>query len=151
MLDRLRIRIRDKRTVVITAKEGMPKATVKRIDRKLQVECGFTYASEKKEWTRQMPSIMNMNKRREESMGAAMPEQTLEVCNRCGRSALTTQTVVEDFGYRRSNGRIITQPNYHRCRAKLSGNPKRRAGPNCKKWPKGRRFWRPEKTGLRIT
>ena len=43
MLDRLRIGIRDKRTVVITAKEGTPKATVKRIDRKLQVECGFTY------------------------------------------------------------------------------------------------------------
>ena len=132
MLDRLRVGIRDKKTVVITAKEGTPKATIKRIDRKLQVECGFTYASGKKEWTRQMPSIMNMNRRREESMGTTMPEQTFEVCNRCGTSALTTQTVVEDFGYRKSNGRIITQPNCPRCRTKLSGNPKRRTGPNRK-------------------
>ena len=137
MLNGLRVGIRDRRTVAITAKEGTPRAAVKKIDRKLQVECGFTYAPERKEWTRQMPSIMNMNRRREESMGAAMPEQTFEVCNRCGRSALTTQTVVEDFGYRRSNGRIITQPNCHRCRAKLSGNPKRRTGPNRKKMAKG--------------
>ena len=136
MLDRLRVGIRNKKTVVITAKEGTSKTTIKGIDRKLQVECGFTYASEKKEWTRQMPSIMNMNRRREESMGAAMPEQTFEVCNRCGTSALTTQTVVEDFGYRKYNGRIITQPNCHRCRAKLSGDPKRRTGPNRKKMAK---------------
>ena len=80
---------------------------------------------------------MNMNSRREENMGAVMPKQTFEVCNRCGTSALTTQTVVGDFGYRRSNGRIITQPNCHRCRAKLSGNPKRRTGPNRKKVAKG--------------
>ena len=133
MLNRLRVGIRNKKTVVITAKEGTPKATIKRTDRKLQVECGFTYASERKEWTRQMPSIMNMNRRREESMGTAMPEQTFEVCNRCGTSALTTQTVMEDFGYRKSNGRITTQPNCHRCRAKLSGDPKRRTGPNRKK------------------
>ena len=81
--------------------------------------------------------FLNMNRRHEESMGAAMPEQTFEVCNRCGTSALTTQTVVEDFGYRRSNDRIITQPNCHRCRAKLSGNPKQRTSPNRKKMAKG--------------
>ena len=69
MLDRLRVGIRDRRTVAITAKEGTPRAALKKIDRKLQMECGFEYAAEKKEWTRQMPSIMNMNRRREEGMG----------------------------------------------------------------------------------
>ena len=106
---------------------------VAKIDRKLQTECGFEYAPERSKWTRQMPSIMNMNRRREESMGDVMPEQTFEVYSRCGISALTTQAVAEVFGYRKSNGRVITQPNCQKCRAMLSRNPKRRTGPNTKK------------------
>ena len=62
-------------------------------------------------------------------MGDVMPAQTFEVCNRCGISALTTQAVAEVFGYRKYNGKIITQPNCQKCRARLSKNPTRRTGP----------------------
>ena len=151
MLEKLCVGIRDKKTVVITAKNRTPKQAIKKIDRTLQAECGFTYEASRKEWTRPMPSIMNMNRRREESMGDVMPEQTFEVCNRCGISALTTQTVAEVFGYRKSNSRIITQPNCQKCRAVLSKNPKRRTGPNAKKMEGGRVFSASRGIELRIT
>jgi hypothetical protein len=74
-----------------------------------------------------------MNRRREENVGGMMPEQTFEVCNKCGITAITTQTVSDIIGYRKTNGRIITQPNCHKCRAKISQNPTRKTGPNKKK------------------
>ncbi len=133
MLDRLRVGIRGRKTVAIAVKERTAKSMVAKIDRKLQTECGFEYVPGRREWRREIPSIMNMNRRREDNMGAVMPMQTFEVCNRCGLAALTMQTVVELIGYRKSNGRMITQPNCHGCRAKLSKNPKRRTGRNRKK------------------
>ncbi|MCE2506265.1 MAG: hypothetical protein J4F36_07335 [Nitrosopumilaceae archaeon] len=48
-------------------------------------------------------------------------------------TAITTQTVSELLGYRKTNGKIITQPNCHKCRAKISKNPTRKIGPNKKK------------------
>ena len=48
---------------------------------------------EKNQWRRDMPSILNMNRRREENIGGVMPEQTFEVCNICGVTAITSQTI----------------------------------------------------------
>lgn len=136
MLKRLRIGIRNKREVILSAKERTSMSMNRKIDRKLQVECGFEKTHRKNEWVRQMPSILNMNRRREENMGDVMPDQTFEVCNRCGKTAITTQAVSEEIGYRRSNGRMITQPNCHKCRSELSKNPKRPTGPNSKRMGK---------------
>ena len=77
-----------------------------------------------------------MNRRRQKNMGAVMPEQTFEVCNLCGATAITTQAVADLIGYRKSGGRIITQPNCHKCRAKISKNPKKRTGANRKRMAK---------------
>lgn len=131
LMNSVRVGIRNKKIVVISAKEKTPKSKIQDIDRMLQVECGFTN-TKKNEWRREMPSILNMNRRREENIGGVMPEQTFEVCNKCGITAITTHTVSEIIGYRHSNGMIITQPNCHKCRAKLSKNPKKRTGPNKK-------------------
>jgi len=128
--DRLRIGVRGGRKVAVTVKAGTPKSTARRIDRKLQTECGFAYVPARREWVRDTPSIMNMSGRREDLMGAPMPAQTFQVCNRCGRAALTTQAVDEILGYRRSGGRMIPQPNGHGCRARLSRRPRRPTGPN---------------------
>ena len=102
----------------------------------MQVECGFTNTPNSNEWKRQMPSILNMNRRRQESMGAVMPEQTFEVCNLCGAAAITTQAVADLMGYRKSGGKIITQPNCHKCRTRLSKSPKKRTGANRKRMAK---------------
>jgi transposase-like protein len=131
-MEMIRIGIRNKKTVVISTKEKTPKSKIIEIDRILQVECGFIN-TKKNEWKKDMPSILNMNRRREENVGGIMPEQTFEVCNKCGVTAITTQTVSEIIGYRKSDGRIITQPNCHKCRTKLSKNPSRKTGPNKKK------------------
>jgi len=131
LMNSVRVGIRNKKTVVISAKEKTSKSKVQDIDRMLQVECGFTN-TKKNEWRREMPSILNMNRRRQENIGGVMPEQTFEVCNKCGVTAITTQTVSEIIGYRKTNGKIITQPNCHKCRAKLSKNPTKRTGPNKK-------------------
>ncbi len=40
------------------------------------------------------------------------------------------QEVEAIIGYRRANGKWITQPNCHGCRAAISANPKRWTGPN---------------------
>ena len=69
-------------------------------------------------------------------MGAMMPEQTFKVCNLCGATAITTQAVADLIGYRKSGGKIITQPNCHKCRAKLSKNSKKCTGTNHKKMAK---------------
>ena len=132
----LRVGIRDKKTVVVSAKEKTPQGKVLDLDRVLQIECGFTNAQNGNEWKRQMPSILNMNRRRQENMGAVMPEQTFEVCNLCGATAITTQAVADLIGYRKSGGKIITQPNCHKCRARLSKSPKKRTGANRKKMAK---------------
>ena len=131
LMEMIRIGIRNKKTVVISAKENTPKSKIVEIDRILQVDCGFVN-TKKNEWKKDMPSILNMNRRREENVGGVMPEQTFEVCNKCGITAITTQAVSEIIGYRKTNGKIITQPNCHKCRAKLSKNPIKRAGPNQK-------------------
>ena len=128
----LKIGIRDKKTVMVSTKENTPKSKVAEIDRVLQIECGFIN-TKKNEWRRDMPSILNMNRRREENVGGMMPKQTFEVCNKCGVTAITTQAVSEIIGYRKTNGKIITQPNCHKCRSILSKNPKQRTGPNKKK------------------
>ena len=60
----------------------------------------------------------------------------LFIDNDKSRSAILTQTLSEIIGYRKINGRIITQPNCHKCRAILSKNPTRRTGPNNKKMVK---------------
>jgi len=132
-MENIRIGIQDKKTVIVSTKEKTAKSTIQEIDRILQVECGFIN-TKKNHWKRDMPSILNMNRRREENIGGVMPEQTFEVCNKCGITAITTQTVSEIIGYRKSKDRIITQPNCHKCRAKLSKNPIRRTGPNKKRW-----------------
>jgi len=132
LMEMIRIGIKNKKTVLISAKERTPKSKIIEIDRILQVECGFIN-TKKNEWKKDMPSILNMNRRREENVGGMMPEQTFEVCNKCGITAITTQTVSEIIGYRKTNNRIITQPNCHKCRAKLSKNPTRKTGPNKKK------------------
>ena len=132
----LRVGIRDKKTVVVSAKEKTPQGKVLELDRILQVECGFTNTPNSNEWKRQMPSILNMNRRRQENMGAVMPEQTFEVCNQCGVTAITTQAVADLMGYRKSGGKIITQPNCHKCRARLSKSPKKRTGANRKRMAK---------------
>ena len=137
LLRYLRVGMRGKKEVVASAKEGTPQAKVLELDRVLQVECGFANTPDRNEWRRQMPSILNMNRRRQEIAGAAMPEQTFEVCNLCGAAAITTQAVAGLMGYRKSGGRIITQPNCHKCRARLSKSPKRRRGPNRNKTAKG--------------
>ena len=131
LMEMIKIGIRNKKTVVISAKEKTPKSKIVELDRILQVECGFVN-TKKNEWKKDMPSILNMNRRREENVGGMMPEQTFEVCNKCGITAITTQTVSEIIGYRKINGKIITQPNCHKCRAKLSKNPIKRTGPNQK-------------------
>ena len=136
MFKRLRIGIRSKRAVVLSAKERTSKSMNRKIDRKLQVDCGFEKTYRKNEWVRQMPSILNMNRRREENMGDVMPEQTFEVCNRYGKTAITTQEVSELIGCCKSNGRMITQPNCHKCRAVLFKNPKKPTGPNSKRMGK---------------
>ena len=132
LMEMIRIGIRNKKTVVISTKEKTPKSKITEIDRILQVECGFVN-TKKNEWKKDMPSILNMNRRREENIEGVMPEQTFEVCNKCGITAITTQTVSELLGYRKTNGKIITQPNCHKCRAKISKNPTRKIGPNKKK------------------
>ena len=132
LMEMVRIGIKNKKTVIISTKEKTVPSKITEIDRILQVECGFLN-TKKKEWKKDMPSILNMNRRREENVGGIMPEQTFEVCNKCGITAITTQTVSEIIGYRKTNGRIITQPNCHKCRATLSKNPTRKTGPNKKK------------------
>ena len=132
----LRVGIRDKKVVVASAKEKTPQSKILELDRVLQVECGFTNTPNSNEWKRQMPSILNMNRRRQENMGAVMPEQTFEVCNLCGAAAITTQAVADLMGYRKSGGKIITQPNCHKCRARLSKSPKKRTGANRKRMAK---------------
>ena len=123
---------RNKKTVLISTKENTQKSKIAEIDRILQVECGFVN-TKKNEWKKDMPSILNMNRRREENVGGMMPEQTFEVCNKCGITAITTQTVSDIIGYRKTNGKIITQPNCHKCRSVLSRSPKQRTGPNKKR------------------
>ena len=132
----LRVGIRDKKVVVASAKEKTSQSKILELDRVLQVECGFTNTPNSNEWKRQMPSILNMNRRRQENMGAVMPEQTFEVCNLCGAAAITTQAVADLMGYRKSGGKIITQPNCHKCRARLSKSPKKRTGANRKRMAK---------------
>lgn len=132
LLETIRIGIKGKKTVVISTKEKTPQSKIQEIDRILQVECGFVN-TKKNEWKKDIPSILNMNRRREENIGDVMPEQTFEVCNKCGITTITTHTVSEIIGYRKTNGRIITQSNCHKCRTKLSKNPTRKIGPNKKK------------------
>ena len=132
LMQLIKIGIRNKKTVVISTKEKTLKSKIAEIGRILQIECGFVN-TRKNEWRKDMPSILNMNRRREENVGGVMPEQTFEVCNRCGVVAITTQAVSEIIGYRKIKGKIITQPNCHKCRAILSKNPKQRTGPNKKK------------------
>jgi len=132
LMEMIKIGIRNKKTVVISTKEKTPKSKIIEIDRILQVECGFVN-TKKTEWKKEIPSILNMNRRREENIGGMMPEQTFEVCNRCGITAITTQAVSEIIGYRKINDRIITQPNCHKCRTILSKNTSKKVGPNKKK------------------
>ena len=66
-----------------------------------------------------------------------MPERTFEACNLCGATAITTQAVADLMGYRKSSSRIITQPNCHKCRARLSKSPKKHRGANRKRMAKG--------------
>ena len=91
LMNSVRVGIRNKKIVVISAKEKTPKSKIQDIDRILQVECGFTN-TKKNQWRRDIPSILNMNRRREENIGGVMPEQTFEVCNKCGITAITTIT-----------------------------------------------------------
>ncbi len=81
-----------KKEVIIFVKPNVSKSVIKKIDSISQVKCGFVKDSGKEQWRRRIDSIMNMNRRRTAKLGL-VPEQTFEVCNRCGIQAVTSQEV----------------------------------------------------------
>ena len=137
LMSNLKVGVR-KKEVVISVKPNVPDDTIKKIDRILQVMCGFAKDSGKEQWRRQIDSIMNMRRRRTAKLGL-VPEQTFEVCNRCGVQAVTSQEISDIIGYRKTGEKIITQPNCHKCRAELSANPKNPTGKNKKSIKKGQK------------
>ena len=130
MLAHLTVGIREDKTVVISVKRDIPTNTIVKIDRILQTECGFMLDYKKRQWSRNIPSIPEMKAARTRNLSGTVPVQTFEICNKCGLVALTSQEVEAMIGYRRTNGKWITQPNCHKCRAEISANPTRRTGPN---------------------
>ena len=76
-------------------------------------ECGFRRKNDS--WTRRM--------RFTPSRGAGpgwYPKKTFEICNMCGRVALSMQEIVRLHGLRNNGGRIIPQPFCRECRYGVS-------------------------------
>ena len=132
LLKNVRMGIRGK-FMTISAKKKTKKDVLYNLDRTLQVFCGFSSDPKKNQWRRLMPSMSAMYEKRSALLADVIPEKTFEVCYTCGVVGTTTQEVHNIFGYRRSNGKMITQPNCKICRIQKTNSPRKKIGPNKKK------------------
>ena len=82
MLARLTVGIRGDRTAVISVKRKTPKKTIVRIDKILQIECGFKLDYKKRRWFRDIASIPDMKAIRTRNLAGKAPIQTFEICHK---------------------------------------------------------------------
>lgn len=108
-------KLMDHTRVIQYPKHGLVHMAIKDVDvgARLEIEailteCGFR--RKRGSWTRKLPSPPSPRARFD------YPEKTFDVCNRCGRVALSMQEIVRLHGLRNDGGRLKTQPTCRQCR-----------------------------------
>ena len=98
MLPRLTVGIHGNKTAVISANQETNTRTIIKIDKILQTECGFKLGYKKRQWSKDIESIPSMKAIRARDLSGKVPNQTFEICHKCGLVALTSQEVETMIG-----------------------------------------------------